>query len=70
MQRIVLYHLDAAQAVALKNNLLADGLILDQDFFWAYCPSRHDGFTTEQPRHVVFDFVEPAIATFYQLKWT
>lgn len=69
MSRIVLVHVDAQQAVALKNILLADGLILHEDFEWQYCPTRSDGFTTEEPRQVIFDFKDPVLATFYQLKW-
>jgi hypothetical protein len=62
-------HVDAQQAVALKNNLLADGLILHEDFEWQYCPTVSDGFAIDRPRQVIFDFKDPVLATFYQLKW-
>jgi hypothetical protein len=39
------------------------------DFEWAYHPPQWDGFTHERPKHTVFSFRDPALATFYQLKW-
>ena len=55
-------------AIKFKNQLVHDGLIQDQDFCWAYHHARYE-FGTVAPRYAVFDFVDGATATFYQLKW-
>jgi len=51
------------------------GLVLDQDFTWCYIPK-----APEEPappelfekniRKVIIGFQDPALATFYQLKWS
>ena len=58
------------RALELKNELLAAGLIMDQDFVWWYIQARWDGFTGDEPSAAVFDFRDPAMATFYQLRRT
>jgi hypothetical protein len=42
---------------------------MDVDFEWEYHPPVWDGFSTERPKQVIFSFRDPALATFYQLKW-
>jgi hypothetical protein len=39
------------------------------DFKWEYHPAVWDGFTRKRQKHVMFSFRDPALATFYQLKW-
>lgn len=58
-------------AVELKDRLLADGLVMHQDFEWTYSQAtyNHDGFSAVSPRQATFAFRDPALATFYQLKW-
>ena len=59
-------------AIELKNQLLAAGLIIDQDFSWCYTQATYDndGFNAVTPKQALFEFQDPALATFYQLKWT
>jgi hypothetical protein len=58
-------------AVDLKNQLLAAGLVLDRDFVWKYCQAHYDNDShlAVTPKQVTFEFQDPAMATFYQLKW-
>ena len=58
-------------AIDLKNQLLAAGLVIDQDFTWRYAQAQYDndGYSAVTPKQVVFEFHDPALATFYQLKW-
>jgi hypothetical protein len=55
----------------LKNQLLADDLIIDQDFEWEYHQAiyANDGFTPVAPKQATFTFAQASLATFYQLKW-
>lgn len=57
------------EALTYKQQLVDDGLLLDQDFVWAYRASEYDGFTMNRDRHAVFAFRDAAIASFYRLKW-
>ena len=44
---------------------------MEDDFTWKYVPSQWDNFTgVVGTRYVEFYFRDPAMATFYQLKWT
>jgi len=58
-------------AIELKDQLTAAGLIINQDFTWEYYQARYDndGFSPVTPKQAIFSFREPALATFYQLKW-
>ena len=66
---VIIEHCGVSHALELKNELLADGLVMNQDFVWAWRPSRWDNFTGSEPSCVVFDFLDPALATFYRLRW-
>ena len=57
------------EAMYLKQQLIDDGLSQDRDFVWAYRSSEYDGFTMNRDRHAVFGFRDPALASFYRLKW-
>jgi hypothetical protein len=72
MHRVEIPHCQPTQAIELKNRLLADGLALGRDFEWRYSPATYDndGFTAVTPRQAVYEFADPALATFYKLKWT
>jgi len=54
-----------------SQELQVSGLIQDQDYVWRYVPSKYDNFGlyNSAPRAVVFEFRDPALATFYRLKW-
>ena len=51
--------------------LQQSGLVRDQDFIWSYVPAQYDNFGlyNSAPRAVVFEFRDPALVTFYRLKW-
>ena len=57
------------EALDHKQQLIEAGLMQDQDFVWAYRASEYDGFTMNRDRHAVFAFRDPAVASFYRLKW-
>ena len=67
--QVVLLDIGALEAMARKYQLREDGLVIDQDFVWYYKKAEYDGFTMNQPRQAVFAFRDPAVASFYRLKW-
>lgn len=69
--QVVLLHVGPAQGIEYKNDLIAAGLVLDQDFTWKYNQATYDnfGYSAVIPRSVTFKFRDAATATFYQLKW-
>jgi hypothetical protein len=69
MNQILLENITPTEAIDFKNHLVRDGLIQDQDFCWAYHQAYNDNFSSEIPKHAIFDFADGATATFYQLKW-
>jgi hypothetical protein len=71
VHRVRIDHLSPAEAIELKNQLLADDLIIDQDFEWEYHQAiyANDGFTPVAPKQATFTFAQASLATFYQLKW-
>lgn len=72
MHQVVIYNVDAGNAIDMKNMLLYDGLRMGQDFTWHYQQARWDDFSHEptQPKCVRFNFVKESLATFYSLKWS
>lgn len=71
MIELAIHHITAAKALELKNDLVASGLIMDQDFTWHYHQSVYDTFGHEapEPSHVIFEFATDQLATFFRLKW-
>lgn len=71
MHRVRINHITPTAAIELKNQLISAGLVIEQDFVWEYRQATYDntGFDAVDPKQVIFSFVEPALATFYQLKW-
>mgnify|MGYP003348951582 CR=1 FL=1 len=61
----------AARAMDLKRELDQAGLVVNQDYTWRYQKPVYDEFawTDSEPSHATFTFQNPAMATFYQLKW-
>ncbi len=62
---------NAQQAVELKDQILAAGLILHEDFTWEYQPDAYDGWddsTHTQPM-ARFIFADPAQETFFRMKF-
>lgn len=68
---VVLLDVYPHEAIALKDQLLAAGLDQGKDFTWAYSSAEYDNFSSSavRNRRTVFRFSDPAVATFYQLKW-
>jgi hypothetical protein len=71
MTSVEILHASVATALGLKDQLEADGLVIDQDFEWAYRQAEYDNFSADAvvPRHVTFKFQDAKLATYYQLKW-
>lgn len=71
MHKIVLLCLTPDDGIKLKNQLIAAGLKINQDFNWSYNRSSYNfgGAEVVAPRSVTFEFLDAAHATFYQLKW-
>ena len=70
MHRVIIRDIDAAQAIVLKEQLIQAGLVIHKDFEWEYRPTYSDGFSGDERHHARFSFRDPALATFYQLKWS
>lgn len=70
--QVLLYDVDPGTAIDMKHELEQAGLIMNHDFTWHYQKEWWDDFAHEavQRRHVKFEFANPAMATYYQLKWT
>ena len=71
MHPVVVLHVNAVRALELRDELLRHGLIQDRDFSWEYHQATYDndGFFAVNPRQVKFNFCDPALATFFKLKW-
>ena len=59
------------QAFAYKEQLLADGLVWNQDFTWRYSPNQSDYWETYEKTsaYVEFTFMDGSLATYYRMKW-
>lgn len=57
-------------ALELVAELRQSGLIMDQDFVWQYQKSGYSEGNKYVPASATFEFQDPALATFYQLKWS
>lgn len=71
-QNFIRLDCDAQQALAYKHQLDIDGLIVNQDYEWCYQKPVYDNFawSDSDVNHVTFTFTNPALATFYRLKWS
>ena len=72
MFAVVIENVDANQAIDMKNQLLKDGLMINQDFTWHYQQARWDNFSQDSvvTKHVRFSFAQEYLAVFYRLKWS
>jgi len=57
------------QAIEYKNQLVADGLEMNRDFWWRWQQNKYDGFSYQENSYAEFEFANPALASFYRLKW-
>ena len=56
-------------ALELVTELRQSGLVQDRDFVWRFEKGRYGEGNEFVPASVTFEFEDPALATFYQLKW-
>jgi hypothetical protein len=68
---IVILVKNAQQAMDLKDQLIAHGLILHADFSWEYRPDPYDGYDDSVHAHpeVRFMFNDPVQETFFRMKF-
>lgn len=71
MYPVIVLGVNATRALELRDQVEARGLRNNQDFVWSYRQASYnnDGFTPSSPRQVKFEFNDPAMATFFNLKW-
>ena len=66
----------ASRGMEMAWALARDGLVIDKDFTWRYIPKDSvvgvddDGDFVPVGKSVTIGFRDPALATFYQLKWS
>ena len=68
-ETITIQNINAGEAVDRKYDIVNSGLVDGKDFLWGYRQSEYDGFTMNRPSHAVYAFRDPAMASFYRLKW-
>ena len=72
---VVIEGATAVRAIEMAHALRGDGLVLNKDFTWAWMPKDSivvggtERWILDQKR-VTIGFQDPAMATFYQLKWS
>lgn len=59
-----------SRALEMVDQLRQSGLIMDQDFVWRFEKGSYNDSNEFVPPAVSFEFGNPALATFYQLKWS
>ena len=80
--KVVFEGANASSGMAMAHELRSAGLTLEQDFTWQYIPGGMVTLNTImwsyaedhheaqlQKRQVIIQFRDPALATFYSLKW-
>lgn len=71
MTPVRILHVNAVQALELRDQLTDAGLVMDRDYEWEYRQAEYDvhSLAAVTPRQVEFRFHDPVLATYYQLKW-
>lgn len=69
-RRVNISSVNVNQALEMVDQLRKSGLTMDEDFSWSYQKSNWDSANNIVPDSVTFYFQDPALATFYQLKWS
>ena len=70
MHTVRVHNIEVYDAIDLKNRLIQEGLVMNRDFKWTWITAEYndvEGWTRQ--KHAEFEFQDPALATFYQLKW-
>ena len=62
---------NAQQALELKQQVVAAGLVINEDFTWEYRPDPYDGYNNSAHAHpeVRFIFRDPAQETFFRMRF-
>ena len=58
-----------SRALEMVAELRQSGLIMDQDFVWRFEKGDYNDRNEFLSPSVTFEFQDPTLATFYQLKW-
>jgi hypothetical protein len=68
---IIIVVKNAQEAIELKDQILAHGLVLHEDFSWEYEPDHYDGWndSTRTQSFARFVFRDPAQETFFRMKF-
>jgi hypothetical protein len=68
---IIILVKNAQEALELKEQVLAAGLILHEDFTWEYQPDPYDGYDDSSHAHpeVRFIFRDPVQETFFRMRF-
>ena len=73
LNKVTITKISAADAMALKAELDRDELVVNVDYTWRFQPVKYNNdfsmYAIEESQ-VLFEFADPALASFYQLKWT
>ena len=70
MHTVRVHNIEVYDAIDLKNRLIQEGLVMNRDFKWTWITAEYndvEGWARQ--KHAEFRFHDPALATFYQLKW-
>lgn len=69
---VTIADVSSADAIALKTELTDAGLVIEQDYTWTYQPVKYEDWRAQgQLRsRVTFEFRDPAVASFFRIKWT
>jgi len=68
--RVTITSVTVDAALKFKQELISAGLVMDVDFVWRYQKADYVHWELISPDMVHFDIADPALATFYRLKWT
>ena len=70
---VVFEDIGASRGMEMAARLRLAGLVMNQDFTWAYIPKALDPnectMFEKNVSLVIIGFQDPALATFYSLKW-
>ena len=68
---VVFEDIGASRGMEMAWALRDAGLVLDKDFTWCYIPKALDEWILFEKNisKVIIGFKDPALATFYSLKW-
>lgn len=72
LNAVTITDITAAEAIAFKFDLDSAGLRLNHDYIWRYRPVKYNNDWSAEPieqSQAVFEFTDPALASFYKLKW-